>query len=213
MDWLGQPLLVGARGEVLNVSWSSDPRPLNSMLLTVTPRDIRFCEQRVDVKMVTVQRAKVEEVQEIKRVLNETWLDTYGSFLSPNTIEQATSVWHNPERLASQIQNPNAYFGVAKDKEKTILGLVTARKQDDDTVVIDRLYVTPQYQRRGIGSMLLEESITTFPGIARLILEVEEQNKVGLSFYQKQGFREISRKEVRVEDDILLVIEMEKEFS
>jgi len=172
-----------------------------------------FCEQRMNVKMVTIQRAKVEEVQEIKQVLSETWMDAYGSFLAQDTIRKVTTVRHGPERLASQIQKPNVYFGVAKDKEKTILGLVTARKQDDDTVVMDRLYVSPQYQRRGIGRMLLEESIIAFPGITRLILEVEEQNKVGLSFYQKQGFSETSRKEVRVEGDILMVIEMEKEFS
>lgn len=163
--------------------------------------------------MVTVQRANVEEVQEIKQVLSETWIDTYGSFLSQDTIQKVTTVWHNPQLLASQVQNPEIFFGVAKDEGNAILGLVTARKQGDDAVVVDRLYVSPQYQRKGIGSKLLEESIIAFPGTRRLRLEVEEQNEKGLSFYRKQGFKEISRKEERVEDETLKVIEMEKQLS
>ena len=163
--------------------------------------------------MVTVQRANVEEVQEIKQVLSETWIDTYGSFLSQDTIQKVTTVWHNPQLLASQVQNPEIFFGVAKDEGNTILGLVTARKQGDDAVVVDRLYVSPQYQRKGIGSKLLEESIIAFPGTRRLRLEVEEQNEKGLSFYRKQGFKEISWKEERVEDETLKVIEMEKQLS
>jgi ribosomal protein S18 acetylase RimI-like enzyme len=166
----------------------------------------------MEVKMVTVQRATVKQLQEIRRVLSETWIDTYGSFLSQDTIQKVTTVWHNPELLASQIQNPDVFFGVAKDERNTILGLVTARKQENDEVVIHRLYVSPQYQRRGIGTKLLEESIVAFPGTKRLLLRVEEENKKGLSFYQKQGFKETSRKEERVEDEILMVIEMEKQL-
>ena len=33
--------------------------------------------------MITVQRAVVEEVQEIRRLLSETWIDTYSSFSTP----------------------------------------------------------------------------------------------------------------------------------
>jgi ribosomal protein S18 acetylase RimI-like enzyme len=170
-------------------------------------------EKHVDENVVTIQRAKVKEIQEIKQVLSETWIDTYGSFLSQYTIQRVTTIWHNPKLLAAQVQNPDVFFGVAKDERNTILGLVTARKQGDDTLVIDRLYVSPQYQRKGIGSKMLEESINAFPGVRRLLLEVEVQNKKGLLFYRKQGFKEKSRKEQKVEDEILMVIEMEKQLS
>lgn len=163
--------------------------------------------------MVTIHRANVKEVQEIKKVLSETWADTYSSFLSENTITKVTTVWHNPERLASQIQNPDIFFGTAKDEDNTILGLVTARRHGDDAVVIDRLYVSPQYQRKGIGGKLLEKSMVAFPGVKKFLLEVEEQNEKGLSFYQKHGFKEISRKEEVVDEEILMVIVMEKQLS
>jgi ribosomal protein S18 acetylase RimI-like enzyme len=47
----------------------------------------------------------------------------------------------------------------------------------------------------------------------KLLLKVEEHNEKGLSFYQKHGFKDRSRKEERVEVEILMVIEMEKQLS
>jgi ribosomal protein S18 acetylase RimI-like enzyme len=96
--------------------------------------------------------------------------------------------------------------------EGTILGLVTARRLGDDAAVISRLYVSPPHQRQGIGSRLLQESTVASSGIRRLLVQVEEQNTTGLSFYRKQGFEEISRKDEKVEDQILRVIEMEKKL-
>ena len=163
--------------------------------------------------MIRIEPAKVGEVQEIKQVLSDTWIDTYDSFLSEKTIQKVTSFWHDPNLLASQIQNPDFFFAVAKDERATILGLVTARKLDNDTVVISRLYVHPQYQRKGIGKMLLNTSLSAIPETKRVRLEVEEQNQKGLSFYLKQGFKDIGRKEENVEGETLKVIEMEKRIS
>lgn len=163
--------------------------------------------------MVKIERAKVEEVQEIKQVLSETWVDTYGPFLSQETILKVTSTWHDPKLLALQIQDPGIFFGVAKDENDRILGLVTARKRDTDTVVIFRLYVHPRHQRKGIGGRLLEESVLAFSGVRRIQLEIEEQNHKGLAFYLKQGFKEVGRKEEWVEDEVLKVIEMEKRLT
>jgi GNAT superfamily N-acetyltransferase len=146
-------------------------------------------------------------------VLSDTWVDTYGSFLSEKIIQKVTSVWHDPNLLASQIRNPEFFFAVAKDERAAILGLATARKLGDDTVLINRLYVHPQFQRRGIGEMLLNTSISAFPDTKRVRLEVEEQNQKGLAFYLKQGFKEIGRNEENVEGETLKVVEMEKRIS
>ena len=160
--------------------------------------------------MITVQPATVEEVKEIKRVLSETWIDTYGPFLPAEVIQKVTTLWHRPERLAAEIENPGVFFTVAKDEYNTVLGLVTAGQPDDEVVSVGRLYVTPSHQRRGIGGKLLNACIAAFPDVQRLRLEVEAQNEKGLSFYRNQGFREISRKEEKIEEITLVVIEMEK---
>lgn len=156
-----------------------------------------------------IHRARVEEVPEIKKVLSETWIDTYGNTYSQETIQRVTIEWHNPELIASQIRNPDFFFGIAKDG-KNVVGLTTVRRLDEDTLMMDRLYVHPDYQRQGIGTKLMEETIQSFPGANRLRLEVEEQNQKGIDFYRKQSFLEISRRTEKVGDDTMPVIEMEK---
>lgn len=162
--------------------------------------------------MITIQPAKVEEVQEIKRVLSKTWIDTYSSFLPVEVIHKITTLWHNPEGLATEIENERVCFSVAKDEHDAILGLVTAGQPSEDSVSIGRLYVLPGSQRQGIGGKLLDACAAAFPGVQTLRLEIEAQNEKGMAFYRKQGFRETSRKEQEFEGISLAVVEMEKQI-
>lgn len=141
--------------------------------------------------MAKIERAAAQDLPTIKEVLRETWHDTYASLLPKTAIESLTSQWHAPELLSEQMQNPEIYFAIARDGA-VVAGVITARKKDD-AIVVDRLYVLPQYQRRGIGRQLLESSYGTFRGAQRVRLTVEAQNRKGVSFYAKQGFRETAR--------------------
>ncbi len=165
-----------------------------------------------EVETLTIQPAEVEEVREIKQVLSETWIDAYRPFLPLEVIQKITSLWHNPETLAAEIENERVFFNVAKDEQGKVVGLVTAGRPSEEVVYIARLYVLPGHQRQGIGSRLMEACVAAFPGTETLRLEVEEQNEKGLSFYRKQGFREISRKEEELEEESLTVVEMEKKL-
>ena len=157
-----------------------------------------------------IAKARVEEVQEIKKVLSDTWLDTYSSVFSPETIQKLTAAWHSPESLASQIRDSDIFFAVAKNDANKIVGLVTAQRQDKDTLVVYRLYVDPKHQRKGIGSELLKGCISAFPKVRRIQLEVEEQNQKGLSFFLKEGFVQVEVKKVLAEGLFVKVVRMEK---
>ncbi len=159
---------------------------------------------------ITVQKVALDEIPQVKKLLSDTWSDTYGSFLSQSTIEKVTAVWHHPEHLKAESQNPDSYFATAKDETGTIVGLVTVRKISADTLFMQRLYVHPRQQRQGIGTHLLETAITAFPTVRKLQLEVEAENQKGVGFYQKQGFKELHRKEEHIEGEILHSIVMEK---
>lgn len=161
--------------------------------------------------MITIHRARLTEVAAIKKVLSETWIDTYGQIYLPKTIETITSQWHHPEQLSKQIQDPEFYFGVAKDREE-IIGLTTVKRLDDSTLIMGRLYIQSSHQRQGIGARLMKEAISAFPGIKRLRVEVEEQNQKGIAFYKRHGFKEIGRKTETVAGQQMSSIEMEKEI-
>jgi len=160
--------------------------------------------------MVSIERANIEDVPEIKRVLSETWIATYSPLLSQATINTVTSVWHSPNQLAVEIQNPHIFFGVAKIADGTIAGLTTVGQRTDDTIMLSRLYVHPQYQRHGIGSKLLHAGIAAFPPARIILLEVEEHNQQAYAFYLRHGFRDMESKEDRVHSDVIKVIVMAK---
>lgn len=139
--------------------------------------------------MYSVQKAKVDEVPEIKQVLKETWIDTYGSYYSQDTIDEITSSWHDPKLLKEQIENPEVYFAVAKDEQGKVVGTTTAREiETEGRIMLDRLYVLPTFQGKGIGKALLESVIEHFKGLKEMFVDVEELNKGAIDFYKKQGF-------------------------
>ena len=160
--------------------------------------------------MITIHKVQQADIPEVKYVLSHTWKDTYGSFLSEKTIDKVTTIWHDPEALASQAQHPDTYFAIAKDTSGKIVGLITVRKIDDKAIFMNRLYIHPDHQRQGIGSKLYELAIKNFPTAKVMRLEVEEENKKGLSFYRKQGFGEVERKIDEIEGETLKTIVMEK---
>ena len=162
--------------------------------------------------MITIERVKVEDVPEVKQLLSETWIDTYGSFLSLETIQKVTSTWHDPKLLAEQAQNPDIFFALAKNEGRKV-GLITISKIDKDTLMMNRLYVHTNFQRQGIGSKLVEQALKVFPNAKKMRLEVEEENRKGLAFYLKQGFKEVERKQEKVEGETMNVIVMEKDLA
>jgi len=162
--------------------------------------------------MFTIQPAKVDDIQQIKQLLVETWIDTYHTFIPVEVIHKITALWHKPESLAAEIENENVCFAVARDENNVILALLTAA-QHDDIVSIGRLYVLPAHQRRGIGAQLLEDCIAAFPGARKLRLGVEAENAKGLAFYRKQGFTEFARRQAAIEDITLTVIDMELQLT
>ena len=163
--------------------------------------------------MVVIEPAEAIDVPEIKQVLSQTWLDTYGHFLSRSTIQTVTTVWHAPELLAAQIKNPDILFRLAKDETGAIVGLITAHQNDQGSLIINRLYVRPQSQRQGVGYQLLNEIIRVYPQAKKVQLAVEAQNEKGVRFYQKQGFAEVGRSTEQIEGETLDVIHMAKTLT
>ena len=162
--------------------------------------------------MFSIARATAHDVDAIKRVLSDTWVDTYASYLSPSTIEHVTTEWHARELLRSQIERDTGYFAVAwLDGE--IVGLVTVVERSPLDLHLLRLYVLPQHQEQGIGTALLDAALTRYPAARTVRLEVERQNEKGISYWQRRHFVAVGSSAQRVGADALTTVTMERRLE
>jgi len=60
---------------------------------------------------------------------------------------------------------------------------------------LHQLYVLPEVQMQGIGTMLLSEVEMAFPDVNSMRLEVIERNERSVHFYEHKGYKRIGRNE------------------
>ncbi len=152
------------------------------------------------------------QLQEVKDVLHETWLDTYSHIYPREAVDIITSTWHSLQNLSQQAKDPRFYFAAAM-RDGKITGVVTARLDDDQsTVLIHRLYVLPKFQGQGTGAAMLNAAVAHFPNVKRLTLEVESANEKARAFYVLGGFRVIGQSEEKVAGIKTTIIQMQKDL-
>jgi len=160
--------------------------------------------------MITISQVTTKDIPLVKRLLSYTWNDTYSDFYPIKVIKKITSVWHDPKKLAQQAADQNIFFAMAKNEQGELIGLITIRKTDENTMFISRLYIHPEHQRKGIGTQLMQTALNYFPKLKLLKLECEKQNNKACSFYLKHGFKIIKEKEESIEGILIKTVEMEK---
>ncbi|PIR80133.1 MAG: hypothetical protein COU25_01640 [Candidatus Levybacteria bacterium CG10_big_fil_rev_8_21_14_0_10_35_13] len=163
--------------------------------------------------MLSVKKALIKDIPEIKKVLKETWITTYGTLFSKDAINKITSDWHSSERIAFSINDPESFTIVAKNEDGKIVGLATARRKNKSTLNLSRLYVLPNFQKKGIGKELLNKALFYFDNIKNVTLEVEEMNKNAIEFYERQEFIKKSSREDIVEGITIKSVVMTKQLE
>ena len=76
-----------------------------------------------------------------------------------------------------------------------------------DRLEIDYIIVDSGYRKMGIATNLLKTLENTYKNIENITLEVRESNKEAISFYLKNGFKEVTRRKnyYKDEDGILMI--------
>ena len=139
--------------------------------------------------MIRIRSAEHSDLDAIRALLVETWHDTYDSILGTEQVTAITDDWHSLENLARAIGRPDHAFLLA-EVDGRIAGTASATLDGPGHLNLDRIYVRPGMQRRGIGQALLAAIRDAFPETRSMALEVERRNQIGLAFYRKLGFRD-----------------------
>mgnify|MGYP003308183139 FL=1 len=88
-----------------------------------------------------------------------------------------------------------AYAGslliLAAYDEERLCGIVRGVGDGVSVLYIQDLLVLPEYQRRGIGSKLLEQMLGAFPDVNQTVLLADDTASAA-AFYEKVGFRKVN---------------------
>lgn len=137
--------------------------------------------------LVATRPAVLADVPSVRRLLVETWHATYDHLFGAARVTEITDDWHREERLAEAIGRPDHRFLVA-EADGTLLGTASSTLGTGGCLALNRLYVRPDVQGAGIGTLLLAAAVSGWPGLRRIELEVEPRNAPAIAFYRRHGF-------------------------
>lgn len=136
---------------------------------------------------VRIGLATEQVLPAVRALLVSTWHATYDTIYGVDAVTTITDDWHSLPNLAKGLPRDGHVFLVAEE-DGEIVGTASATDRGDGLVWLDRLYVHPSRQGRGIGTSLLQAVRAAFP-LARVCrLEVESRNAGGVAFYRRAGF-------------------------
>ncbi len=86
-----------------------------------------------------------------------------------------------------------SHFWVAalRDDPERLIGMVGVQRAGDDMAEIRRLRVSPQFRKRGLGSMLVECALTFCKerGYLKVVLDTRIERSPAIQLFQQFGFK------------------------
>lgn len=137
-----------------------------------------------------IRRAKAEDGKQIEQIHVDAYQTNYRGYMPDEFLDNFTLT---PERIShTKMSMDKAEFWVAADKTK-LFGFAILNFSDTDTFEIKALYIAPQHQKQGIGSLFVNTLCKDKKnlGFKRCIVWTLKFGP-SLGFYEKCGFSKTS---------------------
>lgn len=135
-----------------------------------------------------LQRLTPDTVDAVSTLARDIWQATYPALISQAQIDVMLDERYAPATLRAQLDDPAHAWWVARNGE-ALVGFAHAHLTPPDCK-LDKLYVHPHCQRRGIGRQLFEVSRqwSRQQRAQRIWLQVNRGNAQAIAAYQQYGF-------------------------
>jgi ribosomal protein S18 acetylase RimI-like enzyme len=138
---------------------------------------------------IIIRPATEADIADIQSIARRSWAEVYEGILASEIQVRALDSWYSADSLLQAIDPERSIFLVATTAVEAI-GFIQMVVRPEGQGEITRIYVTPEDQRRGTGTMLLQDALDRLSpqAISEIIVSVEAQNRKGRSFYERNGF-------------------------
>jgi len=137
----------------------------------------------MSTKIRIIRAQSPDQVDEVRRLFRE-----YERFLGVDLCFQ--SFEEELAGLPGQYGPPDGVLLMAMDGRQ-VAGCVALRKLEDGVCEMKRLYLSPQYRRRGLGRLLAERILNEAAALGYRVMRLDTLDKLkeAMGLYEAMGFR------------------------
>lgn len=148
--------------------------------------------------MFQIKTATANDIPLIQLLVEQIWRPTYQSILTQEQIEYMVELMYGKEALTQQFEQGH-HFLLLYDDASAIGYAAYSLSDTDNSYKLNKIYVHPDYQGKGVGKLFIHDVIDRVKGAGGTILEldVNKYNKAK-SFYEKLGFTVFDEKDTDI---------------
>ncbi len=140
---------------------------------------------------ISYRRWELMDVESIRQLLHDTWLDTYAEFIPREDILEYLEEYYNEDILRSFFADKNI-VGFIAEVDGVVAGYEkTFYNRKENRLYVQQLYILPRYQGSGLGKQLMAfaaDHARTYD-LDRVWLGVMVNNMTALLWYQNMGYQ------------------------
>ena len=158
---------------------------------------------------MTLTLCTVDDLDELRKLSIQTYYETFAAVNTAKNMEEYLNRAFDREKLRRELENNHSKFFILRCHEKAAayLKVNEAPSQTDindpESLEIERIYVSGEFQGQGLGRYLMEQAIAmALTQKKRYVwLGVWEKNEKALRFYKRNGFYQIGTHSFVMGDD------------
>lgn len=145
---------------------------------------------------IVIRRVTPDEADTLRKLAIRTYYETFAAANSAEDMQAYLAKAFEPEKLLRELNNSKSsfFFLYADGRLAGYLKLNEAPAQTDindaNSLEIERIYVSGEFQGSGLGKRLMEKAISTAQELGKeyIWLGVWEKNEKAIGFYKSKGF-------------------------
>ncbi|MDR2093228.1 MAG: GNAT family N-acetyltransferase [Azoarcus sp.] len=138
---------------------------------------------------IDIRPVEAKDIPAIVALARATWLDAYAGIISRGQIDYMLAQRYDRAGLEADIENPEKWLHQAF--VDNVLAGFAACEICKGEFKLDKLYIHPTMQRKGVGAALVDHAaaLARGRGCPGVILAVNKNNEQAIRAYTKYGFR------------------------
>ena len=148
------------------------------------------------MKPIEIKRIASNDVVALQNISSQTFIETFAAVNTPENMTSYLTEEFSLEKLSSELINPNIEYYFARIGEVVIgylklnFGRAQKELQNENSLEIERIYVSKEYLGKQVGQLLLGKAIAIANDkkLDFVWLGVWEKNQRAIRFYEKNGF-------------------------